>query len=100
MAEVAATGGAHDLGAHHPTARVGLLVDRLVARRGGERRPAAAGVVLGVGDEELGVAAGTVVGAGLEDMVVLARERRLGALLAQDPILLRVELGAPLGLGL
>ena len=53
VAEVAAAGRAQDLGAHHPVGRVGLLVDRLLAGRRGERGPAAAGVVLRVGVEQL-----------------------------------------------
>ena len=98
--EVAAARGAHHLGAHHPVARIGLLVDRILARRRVERRPAAARVVLRVGGEELRAAAGAAVGARLEDVVVLAGERRLGALLAQYAVCLGVELRAPLGLGL
>ena len=49
VAEVAAAVGAQHLGADHAVARVGLLVDRVLARRRGERGPAAAGVELRVG---------------------------------------------------
>src|SRR5690606_16709005 len=98
--EVAAAARAQNLGAHHPVARVGLLVDRALAGRGVEGRPAATGVGLRVGVEQLGPAAGAAVRAGLEHVVVLAGERRLGALFAEDPVALGIELRAPLGLGL
>src|SRR5262249_60286655 len=41
-----------------------------------------------------------VIRAGLEDVVVLTRERRLRALLPKHAVLLRRQLGAPLGFGL
>src|SRR4051812_12944816 len=91
---------ARHLGADHPVARVRLLVDRIVARRGVERGPAAAGVVLRLGGEQLRAAAGAAVRAVLEDGVVLAAERPFGALLAQDAVLLGAQLGPPLGFGL
>src|SRR5260221_6552177 len=97
---MAAARGAHLLSANHPVARVVLLVDRLLARRRGERGPAAAGVVLGLRAEELGATARTRIGAGLENVVVLTRERRFRPLLAQDAVLLGIELCAPLRIGL
>src|SRR6185312_3995204 len=97
---VAAAVRAHDLGADHPEGDVGLLVDRVLGRRGVERGPAAAGVVLRLRLEEGRAAAGTDVRAGLEGVVVLAAERRLGALPPEDAVLLRGELGAPVGVGL
>src|SRR5438477_6125941 len=100
MAEMAAAIRAHDLGPHHSEGRIALLVDRLVARRRGEGRPAAARVVLGLGAEELGAAARAAVRARLEHVVVLARERRFRPLFAEDAVLLGVELRAPLRLGL
>src|SRR5262245_18657989 len=100
VAEVPATRCAHDLGAHHAVARVDLLVDRSLACGFVERRPAAARVELRLRDEELGPAAGAAVGARLEDVVVLTRERRLGSLVPQNPVLLRIERGPPLGVGL
>src|SRR5204863_10061494 len=70
------------------------------AGRSGEGRPAAAGVVLRVGVEQLRTAAGAPVRPGLEDEVVLPAERRLGPLVAEDPILLGRQLLARLLLGL
>src|SRR3954452_23833516 len=96
MAEATAAGGAEHLGAFHAEGRVGLLVDRLRVGRRRERGPAAAGVVLRIGDEELCPAAGAPVGARLERVVVLAAERPLRALLAKDPVLLGRQLGLPL----
>src|ERR1700756_522819 len=97
---MAAAFRAHDLGPHHPVARVRLLLDRLAARRRRERRPAAARVVLRVRLEQLGPAARAAVRPGLEDVVVLAREWRLCSLAAEDVVLLGRQLGAPLRLGL
>src|SRR5579875_105882 len=99
MAEVAAAARAEHLCPHHPVARVGLLLDGGLVRGRGERRPAAAGVVLRLRLEQRRAAAGAAVGAGLEDVVVLAAERRLGSLLPQDVVLLRRERLAPLPLG-
>src|SRR5439155_21014744 len=96
MTEVAATVRAHDLRAHHAVAHVALCLDRLLAGRRVERGPTAAGVVLGVCDEQLRSATCAAVGARLEDVVVLAAERRLGSLLAQNPVLLGRELSPPL----
>src|SRR4051812_49280301 len=95
MAQMASAVRAHDFRPDHPEGHVGLLVDRVLARRGVERRPAAARVVLRVGYEELGSAADAVVRAGLEDVVVLTCERTLRALLAEHVVLLGRELGAP-----
>ena len=100
VAEVAAAGRAQHFRTHHPVGRVGLLVDRLLAGRRRESGPAATGVVLRVGLEQLGPAAGTAVRARLEHVVVLAAERRLGSLLAQHLVLLGRQLFAPRLLGL
>ena len=100
VSEVAAAVRTQDLRPDHPVARVRLLLDRLLGRRCEERRPAAPGVVLRLRAEELSAAAGADVLPRLEDVVVLARERRLGALLAQDVVLLGRELGPPLAIGL
>src|SRR6266704_2580374 len=78
--EMAAAARAHDLRADHAVADVGLLVGRLLRRGCVERGPAAARVVLRARDEQLRSAAGALVRARLEDMVVLAAERRFGAL--------------------
>src|SRR5436853_5455178 len=100
MAEVAAATRAQHLGADHPVRRVDLLVHGVLAGRSGEGGPAAARVVLRVGVEQLRAAAGAAVGARLEGVVVLAAERRLRSLLAQDAVLLGRQLFAPLLLGL
>ena len=100
MAEVSAAASAHHLGAEHAVAYVRLFLDRILACRREEGRPAATGVVLALREEELRAAAGTAVDAGLEDVVVLAGERRLGALPAQDPVVLVRQLPAPLRLAL
>src|SRR6266566_778420 len=100
MAEVAAAIRAHHLGAHHPVPGIGLLVDRLLGGRCVEGRPAAARVVLRLGAEELGAAARAAIRAWLEGLVVFTRKRRLGTLFAQDAVPLRIQLRAPLLLGL
>src|SRR5438128_2073069 len=98
--QVAAAVGAEHLCSHHPVARVGLLVHGLAGRGCGERGPAAAGVVLRLGVEQLGSAARAAVCPRLEDVVVLAAERRLRPLLAQDAVLLGRQFLAPFLLGL
>ena len=75
-------------------------LDGLAARGRVERWPAAAGVVLRLGLEQLGAAAGAAVDAVGEDVVVLAGECPLGALLAQHAVLLGGQLLPPLLLGL
>src|SRR5690242_17227404 len=100
MAEVAAAVRAHHLGADHAEAHVRLLVDRLAARRRVERGPAAAGVVLRLRLEQRRAAACADVRPVVEHVVVLARERPLGALLAENAVLLRRQLFAPLRFGL
>src|SRR3954451_10557051 len=97
MPEVPAAARAQDLGAGHEKAAVRLLLDRVRLCGRGEGRPAAAGVVLRVGAEELGPAAGALVGARLERVVVLAAERALRALLAPPLVLLRRPFAPPLG---
>src|SRR5439155_7411829 len=96
MAQVATALPPHYPRSRHPQSRVGLHLDRLLARGHVERGPAATRVVLRVGDEELGAAAGAAVGAGLERVVVLTCESSLRALLAQHVVLLGSQLGAPL----
>src|SRR4051812_10631165 len=95
MAQVATAVGAKNLRPNHSVADVGLRLDRFVRGRRIKGRPAAAGVVLGVRLEQLGTAAGAPISAGLEREVVLAGERRLVSLLAQDPVLLGRQLGPP-----
>src|ERR1700745_1741811 len=86
----------------HAIAQAGGL--RAVGKYGAERiveaRPTGAAFELGLGGEQRQVAAG----AGEDALAVLLQKRArpgtLGALVAQDLILLRCELGAPLGVGL
>src|SRR5919197_1542251 len=92
--------GAQHLGPAHEEAPVLLGLDRILARRLVERRPAAAGVVLRLRAEELGAAAGAPVDARLEHVVVLAAERPLGSLLPEDVELLRRQVTPPLRLRL
>src|SRR5580693_4432572 len=100
MAEMAGAFRAQDLGAHHAVAMIVLLVDMAFGGRLGEAWPAAAGVELGIGLEQGLPATGTDIGAGLGLILVLARERPLGRLLAQDRVLHRRQFLAPLGLAL
>src|SRR4051812_27760762 len=99
VAEVAAAAPAMHLGAEHAVGPVlglaDIALDRLV-----EARPSGAALELGVGGEQRQVAAG----AGEDALAVFLEQRAgarsLGAFLAQNFILLRRELGAPLGVGL
>src|SRR5438067_9981934 len=90
---------AHHLGAAHQPGVVGLGLDVLLLRRRVVRRPAGAGIELGVRAEELGAAAHAAVHALVVVVPVLAAERLLGALLARHVVLHRRELLAPLGVG-
>src|SRR5262249_45664866 len=96
--EVAAAGRAGDLGADHPVAAVDVRVDALERHRLDEARPACARVELRLGAEELRAAARTAVDAGRLGVEILAGERPLGALLAQNVVLRGREPLAPLGL--
>ena len=74
---------AHSTGAHHPVGRR-TFVDRVLPMAAGTR-PAAPRVVLRVGLKARPRRSGRCR---LEDVVVLAAERRLGSLPAQDAVLL------------
>src|SRR5579883_1528488 len=99
VAKMPAAAAAMHLRSQHPEGTVlgdaDGVVERLI-----EARPAGAALELGLGGEQGQVAAG----AGEDALAVLVQERAgpgaLGALVAQDLILLRGELGAPLGIGL
>src|SRR5579859_2120943 len=91
---------AQDFGADHAVRVILLLVDMALHRRLGEARPAAAGIELGIGLEQRLPAAGADIGPGLGLIFILARERALGRLFAQDRILHRRQFLAPLGLAL
>ena len=97
VAEMAAAAGAGDLDAPHAEAQVLVLLDGFGVGGNHEAGPAAAGVELGAAQKEQRAAAGAVVVAGLVILGERAGEGALGALLAQDVILLGRERGAPLG---
>src|ERR1039457_2301992 len=96
MAEVASAAGTGDLGAHHAVAAVFDLLDVLPVQGIGEAGPAASGVELGIGGEELEAAGGAEIDAGGAGFGVLSGEWPLGTLLAQDAVLLGSERTAPL----
>lgn len=94
MAQMCTALRAPYLDAKHAVAEVFGLFD--VGGHGAlEARPAAAGIELVRGIEQLGTAATAVVMSRLPFVPVLAGKGRLGALLAGDAVLLRVEQLAP-----
>src|SRR5690606_33327505 len=76
-----------------------MLLDRLVRDRAHEARPARTAVVLVRALEQRLSAPGAEICAGCLVLLVFAGERALGAVLAQDPVLLRRQPLAPLGVG-
>ncbi len=99
VAEMAAAAAAMHLGAHHAEGAVRGRADRIVQRLP-EARPAGAALILGLGREQRQVAAGAGEGALAVLLEQRARSRPLGALVAQDLVLLRRQLRAPFGVGL
>src|SRR6185437_16657617 len=99
MTKVAAAAAAMHLGPRHPEGSVFRGADGIIERLE-KARPAGAALELGIGGEQRQVAAG----AGEDALAVFPEQRAgtrtLGALLAQDFILLRRELRAPFGVGL
>src|ERR1700752_3000585 len=99
MAEMAAAAAAMHLDPRHAVGGFFGAAERVVERLP-EAGPAGAAVELGVGGEQRQVAAG----AGEDALAMLleqrARPRPLGAVLAQDIVLLRRQLRAPFGVGL
>ena len=89
VAEVAAATLAGDLGANHPQAGIGVLLDGPRGDDLVEAGPAAVGVELVVALEEDGAARRTLIDAGRLGVVVLSGEGTLGALGAEDAVLLR-----------
>ena len=83
VAQVGAALGADGLGAHHAVAGVGDFLDG-AGHRLREARPAAAGVELGGGIEQLGAAADAVVAAVVPHRLVFAGEGPLGRGMARD----------------
>src|SRR5439155_18342690 len=100
MAQVATALRTRHFGPHHEVAGVDVLLDGGGRRRLIEARPAAVGVELGLRDEQLRPAPGAAVNAWRARVPVLARERPLGALLAQHLVLLRAQLPPPFLFGL
>src|SRR5215475_984731 len=100
MAEVAGAFRAQHFGADHTVAVVGLFVDMALRRRLAEAWPAAAGIEFGVRLEQPLPATGADIGPLPMLMFVLAGERPLRRLLAQDGILHRGQFLSPLGLAL
>src|SRR5229473_7628841 len=98
--EMAVALRAQHFGPDHAVADVTLLVDMALHRGLRKARPAAAGIELGVGFEQRLPAAGAGIGAGPLLVLVLAGERPLGRLLAQNRILHRRQFLAPLGFAL
>src|SRR3954447_14557297 len=100
VAEVGVAGRAADFGADHAEAAVldetyGVALARVV-----ERRPPAVGVELGVGPEQLGPAGAAAVDADALLLEQRAGPRSLGRRLAQDGVLIRLQLGMPFLVGL
>ena len=71
---------------------VGLLAHPVLRHRRVERRPAGAGIELGVRGEQRRSAADAAIGSLRVVVPVLAGERALGAFLARDPVLLGSQL--------
>src|SRR6478735_5819823 len=99
VTEMAAAAAAVDFGPRHPKGEVFSLADGIIERLI-ETRPAGAALEFRLRGEQRQVAAG----AGEDTLAMLleqrARSRPLGALLAQDLILLRRQLRAPFRIGL
>src|SRR5690606_2310835 len=95
MSEVGVAAGAAYFDALHAMAGILQFLDRVVAYRLEVARPAAAGIVLGVGVEQRRLAAGAVVDSRRASGVVLAAERTLGAAQTADLELFGREFLAP-----
>src|SRR5580698_7240121 len=99
VTEMAAAAAAMNFGPQHPEGAVFGLADGVLERLI-ETRPAGAALEFGLRGEQRQVAAGAGEGALAMLLEQRAGPRPLGAFLAQDVILLRRQLGAPLGIGL
>src|SRR4051794_26229158 len=98
--EVAVAGAAEHLGPHHAVAAILAQDDVVGGARLPERRPAAVRVELGLRPEQLRAAGPAAVDADGLGVDVLPGPRPPGAGLAQDRVLLRGKLRAPLLVGL
>lgn len=100
VAEVAAAIGAANFRADHAESRIamfrhGVSLDWLEIAG-----PAATGIELGVGDEQRLIAGSAAVEAFFRAVPVGASKRALGAVFAQNPVLVRRQFLAPLRIGL
>src|SRR4051794_24077149 len=100
VAEVAPAAPADDLRADHPVREVARVLHRLGHRGLREARPARPRVELRARHEQLGATARAAIDAVVMAIPVLARERPLGARLAEHLVLLGRQLLAPLRVGL
>src|SRR5438094_1510773 len=98
--QVPAAVGTRHLGPDHEMRAVDRLLDRGSLGRRVEARPSAVGVELGLGLEQPRAAAGAKVQTRSLGVPVLARERPLRALLAQDVKLQWAQVSLPLGFAL
>src|ERR1051326_6832413 len=94
MPEMPTAAAAMHLGAAHEKAAVGLGLHRVVERRP-EARPSRAAVELRAGVEQGLAAAGAVKDPSAVLLIERSRPGALGAVLAQDPVLLGIQLPAP-----
>src|SRR5207248_6289431 len=94
MPEMPAAASAMHLGAAHEKAAVGLGLDPVFEGRP-EARPSRAAVEFGSGVEQRLAAGGAVIDPGAVLLVERARPGALGAVLAQYPVLLGVQLATP-----
>src|SRR5437764_7325744 len=94
MPEMPAAASAMHLGAAHEKAAVGLGLDPVFEGRP-EARPSRAAVEFGSGVEQRLAAGGAVIDPGAVLLVERARPGALGAVLAQDPVLLGVQRATP-----
>src|SRR6202171_658097 len=100
VAEMRIARRAQHLGAAHQMAGVHGGRDVFRRRRRVKARPSTAGVEFGFGVEEQGAATGAAIAPRFFLVPILAAERRLGAFLARDSVLLRREHGFPFGVAL
>src|ERR1700704_4753276 len=94
MPEMPAAASAMHLGAAHEKAAVGLGLNPVFEGRP-EARPSRAAVEFGSGVEQRLAAGGAVIDPGAVLLVERARPGALGAVLAQDPVLLGVQRATP-----
>lgn len=95
---MASASGTSDLNAAHPEAIVLVFLDDFRVGWNHETWPAAAGIEFGSAHEQEGATSGTVVIAGVVILGEGTGEGPFGGFLTQNPILLRGEESAPLGL--